>query len=90
MTQTQRKRWKVPTPIKVAIGVIGATLILISVLGVAIQGHAQLQAFTCVDQDKDGNTYVYLSCLKDQQSKDWLCITWSITDRESFRAIGCS
>ncbi|MDP9289918.1 MAG: hypothetical protein M3P08_17220 [Thermoproteota archaeon] len=66
--ETETKRWKVPTAIKVAIGVIGATLILMSVIGMATQGHVQLQAFTCVGQGKDGNTYVYLSCLKDQQS----------------------
>jgi hypothetical protein len=33
MTQTQQKRWKVPTSIKLAIGFIGAIFILIAVIG---------------------------------------------------------
>jgi hypothetical protein len=71
---SKNKRWKVPTPIKVAIGMTGGIFMIIALIGMATQGHAQLQAFTCVGQDNDGKTYVYLSCLKDKQSKDWLIV----------------
>jgi hypothetical protein len=38
------KRKKVLAPIKIAIGVVGATLIVISIVGMIIQGHAQTNA----------------------------------------------
>jgi hypothetical protein len=38
------KRKKVQAPIKIAIGVVGATLIVISIVGMIIQGHAQTNA----------------------------------------------
>ena|GEM_PF-4979213 len=33
MTQTQQKRWKVPTSIKLTIGFIGTLFILIAIIG---------------------------------------------------------
>lgn len=39
LTLGTTKQWKVPLQVKVTIGIIGATLITISVIGMILQGH---------------------------------------------------
>ena len=92
MTNKTKKRklyLKSPFHTIVAVCLASTTFALIIMIGIAGKGYAQFQVISCVGQDAQGKSCVYISCLKDKQSHDWLCIAWDLTDRDLATGIGC-
>jgi hypothetical protein len=87
--QVDKQRWKVPFPIKVAMGIIGTFFILMAIVGTLVHGQGNLTAgfngtatttqppastSECVKNDQNnGLTYIALKCIIEHDSRAQMC-----------------